>query len=140
MTRPCVLFVCVKNAGKSQMAAALMSAVAGDDVGVHSAGTVPGTALNEESIGSLAAIGVAPAGERPQPIDPALLAAADRVVVIGAEAVLPDLPSGPVERWLTDEPSARGITGAERMDLIRDELRARVDDLLVRLRAEPPRG
>ena len=129
--RPSVLFVCVKNGGKSQMAAALMRAAAGDRVEVHSAGTKPGTSVNAESEVSVNAVGASFAGEYPKAIDPALLARVDRVVIIGAEAVLePEALGDRVERWETDEPSLRGIGGAERMDLIRDDLDARVAVLL----------
>ena len=136
MTSPCpsVLFLCVKNGGKSQMAAALMRAAAGDHVEVHSAGTKPGTSVNAESEVSVLAVGASFAGEYPKAIDPDLLARVDRVVIIGAEAVLEPAALAAVgnrlERWETDEPSLRGIGGAERMNLIRDDLDARVAALL----------
>lgn len=129
--RPAVLFVCVKNGGKSQMAAALARHFAGDALEVHSAGTRPGSALNELSRASVAELGASMAGESPKPIDPELLRRVDRVVVIGDEAVVEPVPGmrGTIETWLTDEPSARGIEGAERMRLVRDDLRARVLEL-----------
>ncbi|MBS4100715.1 arsenate-mycothiol transferase ArsC [Tsukamurella paurometabola] len=130
---PSVLFVCVKNGGKSQMAAGLMRAVVGDVVDVHSAGTAPGAAVNRLSAASLAEVGVDITGEVPKPIDPALLATVDRVVVLGAEADL-DVPDGVrFERWITDEPSERGIEGIERMRLVRDDIAARVGALAVSL-------
>ncbi|MGX9297233.1 low molecular weight phosphatase family protein [Tsukamurella paurometabola] len=130
---PSVLFVCVKNGGKSQMAAGLMRAVVGDAVDVHSAGTAPGAAVNRLSAASLAEVGVDITGEVPKPIDPALLATVDRVVVLGAEADL-DVPDGVrFERWITDEPSERGIEGIERMRLVRDDIAARVGALAVSL-------
>ncbi|WP_293696221.1 low molecular weight phosphatase family protein [uncultured Agrococcus sp.] len=121
---PSVLFVCVKNGGKSQMAAALMRKLTDDAVEVHSAGTAPGTALNSLSAASVAEIGASMAGERPKPIDPELLRAVDRVVVIGDEAVVEPVPgmAGIIETWTFGEPSTRGIEGEERMRLIRDEL------------------
>lgn len=127
---PSVLFVCVKNGGKSQMAAALMRQ-AGSEIEVHSAGTKPGSALNAESEASIRELGATFEGEFPKPIDPDLLTRVDRVVIIGAEAQL-DTPGLRTERWETDEPSTRGIEGAERMNLIRDDLSKRV----ARLRAE----
>src|SRR5699024_4588475 len=122
--KPSVLFVCVKNAGKSQMAAALMRQVAGDSVRVHSAGTSPGTALNALSAASVAEVGA----RHPKPIDPTMLQTADRVVVIGDEAVVEPVPgmAGTIETWTIDEPSARGIEGEERMRLVRDELAEKV--------------
>ena len=88
-TAPSVLFVCSKNGGKSQMAAALMRARGG--VEVHSAGTRPGTALNAESVASLEELGLSVEGESPKSIDPDLLARVARVVVLDARR---DLPGG----------------------------------------------
>ena len=126
-----VLFVCVKNGGKSQMAAALMRQ-RHPAVEVHSAGTAPGSALNAQSVASLTEVGASVGGEHPKPIDPALLDSVDRVVVLGEEAQL-EPGRAPVERWVTDEPSTRGIEGAERMTLIREDIAARVDALAAEL-------
>ena len=82
MTKPSVLFVCVKNGGKSQMAAGLMRKVAGDRVEVHSAGTAPGAAINALSAQSLLEVGVDITGEHPKPIDPALLDEVDLSVTV----------------------------------------------------------
>ena len=71
MTKPTVLFVCVKNGGKSQMAAGLMRKIAGETVAVYSAGTAPGNALNDLSAQSLLEIGVDITAEHPKLIDPA---------------------------------------------------------------------
>lgn len=130
--KPSVLFVCVKNAGKSQMAAALMRQVAGDRVRVHSAGTSPGTTLNALSAVSVAEIRASMDGEYPKPIDPDLLRSVDRVVVIGDEAVVEPVPgmAGTIETWTIDEPSERGIEGEERMRLVRDELAEKVRRLV----------
>lgn len=133
--KPSVLFVCVKNAGKSQMAAALMRQVAGDSVRVHSAGTSPGTGLNALSAVSVAEVGASMGGEHPKPIDPTMLQTADRVVVIGDEAVVEPVPgmAGTIETWTIDEPSERGIEGEERMRLVRDELAEKVRCLAAEL-------
>ncbi|WP_372477208.1 arsenate-mycothiol transferase ArsC [Gordonia liuliyuniae] len=125
MTRPSVLFVCVKNGGKSQMAAGLMTHVAGATVEVHSAGTRPGTAVNALSAESLREIGIDIIGEVPKPIDPDVLHRVDLVVTLGREAVV-DRPGVRVVNWDTDEPSERGIDGIERMRLVRDDIAARV--------------
>lgn len=132
--RPSVLFVCVKNGGKSQMAGALMRLEAGDAVEVHTAGTKPGSALNSQSVESLAEVGADVDGEMPKPIDPSLLARVDRVVVLGSEAVVDRVPGmrAEIETWETDEPASRGIEGMERMRLVRDDIRERVS----RLRSE----
>lgn len=89
---PSVLFVCVGNAGKSQMAAALMRSLAGDSVEVHSAGTKPKPALNALSVESLAEAGALTVSEHPKPIDPDLLRRMDYVVILGDEARVDALP------------------------------------------------
>ncbi len=128
---PSVLFVCVKNGGKSQMAAALMRQIVGDAVEVHSAGTAPGSSLNALSAASVAEVGASMADEHPKPIDPALLRTVDRVIVIGDEAVIEPAQgmTGTIETWTIDEPSGRGIDGEERMRMIRDELAEKVRSL-----------
>jgi len=132
-TTPSVLFVCVKNAGKSQMAAGLMRAIAGDTVAVYSAGTRPGALLNAQSVQALAEVGVDISAEEPKPIDWDLLTRVDRVVVLGREAQL-DVPDGvTLETWNTDEPSERDITGIERMRLIRNDIEQRVARLFADL-------
>ncbi|TLG08845.1 low molecular weight phosphatase family protein [Nocardia cyriacigeorgica] len=130
---PSVLFVCVKNGGKSQMAAGLMRQAAGDRVEVHSAGTAPGAALNELSVQSLAEVGVGLDGEYPKPIDPGVLESVDLVVTLGREAQVPAVHGVRVVNWDTDEPSERGIDGIERMRLVRDDIAARVNSLLAEL-------
>ncbi|WP_328352943.1 low molecular weight phosphatase family protein [Mycobacterium sp. NBC_00419] len=132
MSKPAVLFVCVKNAGKSQMAAALMRKLVGDRVDVYSAGTNPGDALNDLSVRVLAEVGAPVDGEHPKPIDPRLLEHVNVVVTLGSEAHL-DTAATPSQTWITDEPSTRGIDGIERMRLIRDDIAARVQTLAAQL-------
>lgn len=133
---PTVLFVCVKNAGKSQMAAALMRQRHGDTVDVYSSGTRPGSMLNAESVASLEEVGASVSGEHPKPIDDALLDTVDRVIILGEEARIDQPGSAQIDRWITDEPSARGIEGRKRMGLIRDDITARVDALAADLYPE----
>lgn len=128
-TRPTVVFVCQSNAGKSQMAEALLRQVVGEEVEIHSCGTRPGTAINEESAVSLAEIGADMSGGVPKGVDPELLARADRVVILGENAQLEPGTGVEAERWVTDEPSTRGIHGQERMRLVRDDIRRRVEAL-----------
>lgn len=130
---PAVLFVCVKNGGKSQMAAGLMRKVAGKAVVVHSAGTRPGAAVNALSAESLAEVGVDIADEIPKPIDPELLARMDLVVTLGRDAVVEPSAGVTLVNWDTDEPSERGIDGIERMRLVRDDIAARVVALAAEL-------
>ena len=131
---PSVLFVCVKNGGKSQMAAGLMRKIAGDAVQVYSAGTKPGDAINDLSAESLAEVGVDISDQTPKPVDPELVRDVDIVVTLGREAHVEPVPGTRFENWDTDEPSERGIDGIERMRLVRDDIAARVADLLDRMR------
>jgi arsenate-mycothiol transferase len=131
--KPAVLFVCVKNAGKSQMAAGLMRQIAGDTVNVYSAGTKPGTAVNAISAQTLGEIGVDITDETPKLVDPQLVRDVDVVVTLGREAHLDPVTGTRFENWDTDEPSERGIDGVERMRLVRDDIAARVADLHTRL-------
>jgi arsenate-mycothiol transferase len=128
-----VLFVCVRNGGKSQMAAGLMRKAGGDRVEVHSAGTKPGTSINALSAQVLAEVGADMSGETPRPIDPELLRGVGLVVTLGREAVVEVPPGTALRNWDTDEPSERGIEGIERMRLIRDDIDARVRALLAEL-------
>ncbi|NUL43914.1 low molecular weight phosphatase family protein [Cellulosimicrobium funkei] len=134
-SRPSVLFICAKNGGKSQMAAALMEHHAAGAVDVHSAGTSPGETINALSAEVVAETGADMSTGQPKPIDPDLLARADRIVVLGNEATVEPVPgmAGTIETWHTDEPSARGIEGTERMRLVRDDIDARVRALLAEL-------
>ena len=138
MTTPSVLFVCVKNGGKSQMAAGLMRQLAGDAVEVHSAGTAPGIAVNDLSARALLEVGVDVTAEVPTPLDYELARTVDVVVTLGREARLDPLPGITVENWDTDEPSERGVDGLERMRLIRDDIAARVHRLYSTLTDSTP--
>ena len=132
--KPAVLFVCVKNGGKSQMAAGLMRKVAADSVDVYSAGTRPGGEINALSAEVLAEVGVDITGQTPKALDPDLVEKVDLVVTLGREAEVGPVPGTRFENWDTDEPSERGIDGIERMRLVRDDIAARVDELKARLR------
>ncbi|OUE21022.1 Arsenate-mycothiol transferase ArsC1 [Clavibacter michiganensis] len=130
---PHVVFVCARNGGKSQLAAALMRHDGGGAVAVSSAGTDPGTDLNALAVASLAELGIDVGDERPKPLTDDMVRAADLVVVLGAEAHVDGDRGVVVETWFTDEPSERGIDGMERMRLVRDDIRARVGELRGRL-------
>jgi len=130
---PSVLFVCSRNGGKSQLAAGLMNQLANGTVTVHSAGTKPADALNPESVGSLAELGIDITGEHPKPVTAEMLDTADVVIVLGKEAKLEPRDGTRIEFWDTDEPSERGIEGMERMGLVRDDIRARVRKLYAEL-------
>lgn len=126
---PSVLFVCSKNGGKSQLAAGLMNQLADGAVTVYSAGTKPGKSLNPQAVESLSELGIDITGEHPKPITDDVLDAVDVVIVLGNEAKV-EAPEGKrLEVWDTDEPSERGIEGMERMRLVRDDIKARVQKL-----------
>ncbi|MDN5552038.1 MAG: low molecular weight phosphatase family protein, partial [Brevibacterium sp.] len=92
-TPPRVLFVCVKNGGKSQMAAGLMSDLAGDTIDVVSAGIKPGQSLNQLSVQSLDELGIDISHGTPKPVNDAELEAADIVITLGREATV-EVPAG----------------------------------------------
>lgn len=130
---PAVLFVCVRNAGKSQMATGLLRRRAGSTIDVTSAGTKAGTTLNAQSVEALAQVGVDISDQQPQQLTAEMVLAADVVIVLGTQAQL-DRQSGPrYETWDVDEPSGRGVDGIERMRLVRDDIARQVDALLTRL-------
>ncbi len=128
-----VLFVCVKNGGKSQMAGGLMRHMAGDAATVHTAGTKPGEALNAETVRSLAELGIDIGDEHPKPITGDQLADVGLIITLGKEAVLDPVPGIEIRNWDTDEPSERGIGGMERMRLIREDIQDRVAALVTEL-------
>ena len=135
---PSVLFVCVKNGGKSQMAAGLMRRAAGDTVHVDSAGTRPGATINQLSAQVLLEVDVDITDRKPQQLTDDLISAADRVVVLGREARVRSVGGTPVHVWDTDEPSARGIEGIERMRLVRDDIARHVQRLAAELASPGP--
>ncbi|UZX01416.1 low molecular weight phosphatase family protein [Arthrobacter sp. CDRTa11] len=130
---PSVLFVCSKNGGKSQLAAGLMRDLAGDAIAVYSAGTKPAKDLNPQAVESLTELGIDVAGEYPKPVTDEVLDTVDAVVVLGTEAKLQAREGTRFEVWETDEPSERGIEGMERMRLVRDDIKARVQTLYTEL-------
>lgn len=135
---PGVLFVCVRNSGKSQMAAALLRrelAEAGrqEALIVDSAGTEPGERVNALSAEVLQEVGAEITAERPAQLTEHAMSQLGHVVVLGTEARVPEPEGVTVERWEIDEPSLRGIEGRERMELVRDDLHLRVRELKDRL-------
>ena len=126
---PSVLFVCSKNGGKSQLAAGLMNELAGGIVTVYSAGTKPAKSLNPQAVESLTELGIDITGEYPKPVTDEVLDAVDVVIALGNEAKVEPREGKRLEVWDTDEPSERGIEGMERMRLVRDDIKARVQKL-----------
>jgi len=131
--RPRVLFVCVRNGGKSPMAAGLLAQAGEGSVEALSAGTAPATAVNALSAEVLAEVGVDIGDHRPRLVTEELLGSADRVITLGREVQFDPPPGVEVESWDTDEPSLRGIDGIERMRLVRDDIARRVEALVAEL-------
>lgn len=137
-SKPGVLFVCVKNGGKSQMAGGLMRHLAGDALTVYTAGTNPGASLNVQSVASLAELGIDIGAEHTKPITADMLANVDLIITLGSEAVVDPVPGIEIRNWDTDEPSERGIEGMERMRLVRDDIKSRVGDLVAEFGSTNP--
>ena len=140
-TDQCVVtFVCNSNRGKSQMAAGLMRRLAVPGVQVLSAGVAAAArdaGVNGESAESLTAVGASLAGEHPKQLTPELAAASDVMVFVGGAQPGPELEGrlpDDVRRWSVDEPSERGLEGAERMAALRDDIDGRVQALADELR------
>ncbi|UTX53919.1 arsenate-mycothiol transferase ArsC [Leucobacter aridicollis] len=127
---PGVLFVCVKNGGKSQIAAGLMRALSAGKVRVDSAGTAPGNAVSALAAEVLRDRGIEIGSEVPTLLTDDAMRRAGLVVVLGAEANVAPVAGVRVETWHTDEPSTRGIDGRERMELVCDDIEQRVRALL----------
>ncbi len=134
---PRVLFVCVRNGGKSQMAAGLMRrAAAQQGLSVHasSAGTRAGQSLNAQSVASLAEVGVDIADQCTHQLTDDDVRGSGRRGRPRRRGAVEPVDGTPVEVWETVEPSTRGIEGMERMRLVRDDIATRVEELARRLR------
>ena len=128
--RPEVLFVCVQNAGRSQMAAALLRHLAGDRVVVRSAGSTPASEIHAPVVEVLREIGLDPAEEFPKPLADEFVRAADVVVTMGCGDACPVLPGKRYEDWKVTDPAGRPL---EEVRAVREEIRARVETLLASL-------
>jgi len=129
---PEVLFVCVHNAGRSQMAAGLLDELAGGDVNVRSAGSDPAESVNPAVVEAMREVGVDMSRELPKPLDQEVVRAADVVVTMGCGDACPVYPSKRYEDWQLDDPAGRGI---DEIRSIRDEIERRVRALLAELMA-----
>ncbi|WP_151083857.1 arsenate reductase ArsC [Nocardioides cynanchi] len=130
MTRPAVLFVCIHNAGRSQMAAGYLRHLAGDRVKVLSAGSEPGERINPMAVQAMAEEGIDIAGAQPRVLDPDDVRASDVVVTMGCGDACPFFPGTRYEDWQLDDPAGRPI---EEVRPIRDEIRRRVEALVTEL-------
>lgn len=127
---PGVLFLCVHNAGRSQMAAGWMRYLAGDRVDVFSAGSQPATSLNAAAVAAMAEAGIDISAELPQPWADEVVRAADVVVAMGCGDACPVYPGKRYLDWDLDDPAGRSV---EDVRPIRDEIERRVRALLAEL-------
>ena len=134
--RPAVLFVCVHNAGRSQMAAALLEHLAGDRVDVSSAGTQPIEEIHSSVVEAMMERGIDLAGRSPTPLRDEAVREADAVITMGCGDECPYYPGKRYEDWEVPDPGGRTI---EEVRTIRDEIEERVRDLLKRLDAQMTR-
>jgi arsenate reductase len=129
--KPSVLFVCVHNAGRSQMAAGWLRHLAGDAVEVRSAGSAPADRINPVAVEAMREVGIDITAEQPKKLEYATAQASDVVITMGCGDVCPVFPGKRYEDWKLDDPAGQGI-GAVRpiRDEIRDRVQALVNDLV----------
>ncbi len=133
-TRPSALFVCVHNAGRSQMAAGFLTHLGGGQVEVRSAGSMPADQINPTAVEAMLEVGIDIRAERPKVLTPDAVRASDVVVTMGCGDVCPIFPGKRYEDWALDDPAGQGIDAVR---TIRDDIRGRVLHLLAELGVEP---
>ena len=133
-SRPSALFVCVHNAGRSQMAAGLLSALSGGAVEVRSAGSMPAGQINPVAVEAMLELGVDIRAERPKVLTPEAVQASDVVVTMGCGDACPIFPGKRYEDWVLEDPAGKGV---ESVRPIRDEIKGRVLALLADLGVAP---
>ena len=127
MSKPTVLFVCIHNAGRSQMAAGYLRHLGGDRVEVLSAGSAPADAINPVAVQAMAEEGIDIAGEQPKILTNDAVKTSDVVITMGCGDTCPFYPGKRYEDWVLDDPAGQGIDAVRP---IRDEIRGRVEALL----------
>ncbi|MFC8290145.1 arsenate reductase ArsC [Streptomyces sp. NPDC057242] len=130
---PSVLFVCVHNAGRSQMAAAFLARLGGDRVEVRSAGSAPADAVNPAVVAAMAEVGVDLAAETPKVLTADAVRASDVVVTMGCGDACPYFPGKRYLDWRLDDPAGRDV---EAVRPVRDAVERHVRDLLAELGVE----
>ena len=130
MSKPTVLFVCIHNAGRSQMAAGYLRHLGGDRVEVLSAGSAPADAINPVAVQAMAEEGIDIAGEQPKILTTDAVKTSDVVITMGCGDTCPFYPGKRYEDWVLDDPAGQGIDAVRP---IRDEIRGRVEALLQEL-------
>ncbi len=122
-----ILFVCVHNAGRSQMAAGFMRQLGGERVEVLSAGSAPKESINPVAVSAMAELGIDIADQRPKILTLESVQQSDVVITMGCGDACPYYPGKRYEDWQLDDPAGQGI---ESVRVIRDEIKARVEALL----------
>ncbi|SKC44226.1 arsenate reductase ArsC [Okibacterium fritillariae] len=135
--KPAVLFVCVHNAGRSQMAAGYLSALAGDRVDVFSAGSEPKNEINPVAIEAMAEEGIDIAGNVPKILTVDAVKQADVVITMGCGDACPIFPGKRYEDWQLDDPAGQGIKSVRP---IRDDIKRRIEQLLTEILPAESRG
>ena len=124
---PSVLFVCVHNAGRSQMAAGFLRALSGGAVEVRSAGSMPADQINPTAVDAMLEVGIDIRAEQPKVLTADAVQASDVVITMGCGDVCPIFPGKRYEDWKLEDPAGQGIVAVRP---IRDEIRGRILTLL----------
>ena len=133
---PTVLFLCVHNAGRSQMASGWMRHLAGDRVEVLSGGSEPASSINPSAVEAMREVGIDITGQFPKPWTDETVGTADVVVTMGCGDACPVLPGKRYLDWELEDPAGKGV---EEVRPVRDEIEQRVRGLLTELDVEPVR-
>ncbi len=128
--KPAVLFVCVHNAGRSQMAAGFLQTLAGDRIEVLSAGSAPKDEINPVAVEVMAEVGIDIAGRTPRLLTVDDVRESDAVITMGCGDACPIFPGKRYEDWVLDDPAGQDAAAVRR---IRDDIRRRVEDLIQEL-------
>jgi arsenate reductase (thioredoxin) len=136
-SRPSVLFVCVHNAGRSQMAAGFLRRLAGDEIDVRSAGSEPADRINPVAVQAMREVGIDIAGQQPKRLRPADSQASSVVITMGCGDECPYYPGQRHEDWELDDPAGKDL---DTVRAIRDDIRTRVERLIRELRPASTEG
>jgi protein-tyrosine-phosphatase len=133
MAKASVLFVCVHNAGRSQMAQGYLQALAGDRIEVRSAGSMPGNQVNPSAVAAMAEEGIDISGAQPKVLTDSAVEASDYVITMGCGDVCPYFPGKHYLDWVLDDPAGQGV---EAVRPIRDEIRGKIEALIAEIDAK----
>ncbi|SDQ14784.1 arsenate reductase ArsC [Leucobacter chromiiresistens] len=128
--KPSVLFVCVHNAGRSQMAAGFLRDIAGDRIEVRSAGSMPADQINPMAVAAMAELGIDITSEQPKVLTTEAVQASDVVITMGCGDACPFFPGKRYEDWKLDDPAGQDLDSVRP---IRDEIRIRISQLVSEL-------